>query len=156
MKLGSAAGIDSIPYDVWKLLHDEHKTASKNEKLSFNVMKTLTHVVNDIQQHGILENFAFTLGWSCPLYRKKYRTKIENYRPITLLNTNYKILTKALAIQLASIIHKLIHPDQSSFIPKRSIFDLIQLAQTMTAYANLMEENGVIITLDQEKAYDKI
>jgi hypothetical protein len=50
----------------------------------------------------------------------------------------------------------MIHPNQSGFIPRRSIFDPIRLAQTMTAYADLMEEDGAIIALDQEKAYDKI
>jgi hypothetical protein len=96
------------------------------------------------------------MGWMCPLYKKKDHSKIENYRPITLLNTDYKILTKALAIQVAKVIHRMIHLNQSGFIPKRSIFDPIRLVQTMTTYADLMEEDGAIIALDQEKAYDKI
>jgi hypothetical protein len=79
---------------------------------------------------------------------------IENYRPITLLNTDYKTLTKALAIQLTDYMQKLIHPNQSGFIKGRSIFDPIHLTQVMTAYADLMEENRVIVALDQEKAYD--
>jgi hypothetical protein len=44
---------------------------------------------------------SFTLGWMCPIFKKKERTEIENYQPITLLNMDYKILTKAPAIQLA-------------------------------------------------------
>jgi hypothetical protein len=92
----------------------------------------------------------------CPIYKKKDRTKIENYRPITLLNTDYKIMTKALATQLATHACDLIHPDQSGFVPTRSIFDPIRLAETMSAYADYMEENGAVIALDQEKAYDKV
>jgi len=82
--------------------------------------------------------------------------KIKNYCPITLLNTDYKIMTKALASQLATHACSLLHQDQSGFVPTRSIFDPIRLAETMCAYADYMEENGVIVALDQDKAYDKI
>lgn len=92
----------------------------------------------------------------CPLYKKKDHLKIENYCPITLLNIDYKILTKALAIQVVKVIHKMIHLNQRGFIPKRSISNPIRLAQTMTMYADLMEEDRAIIASDQEKAYNKI
>lgn len=91
----------------------------------------------------------------CPIYEKKDPTEISNYRPITLLNTDYKILTKTLALQLVEL-HKLIYPDQAGFIPKRSIFNHIRLASTIINYAEVMEVDGAIVALDQEKAYDKI
>jgi hypothetical protein len=155
-KAGSAAGIDGIPYEVWKSLHEKHLDNRKKDIPSFNIIKTLTIVINDVQQHGVDDQTDFSLGWMCPIYKKKDRTEIANYRPITLLNTDYKILTKALAMQLAKEIHPLIHPNQSGFIPQRSIFDPIRLAQLMIDYADITEENGVLIALDQEKAYDKI
>lgn len=120
------------------------------------MIRTLTIVINDIQLHGVDPQTEFTLGWMCPIYKKKERTEIENYRPITLLNTHYKKLTKALAMQIAQDVHSMIHPDQSGFIPKRSIFDLIRLANMMIEYTDITEENGVLIALDQEKAYDRI
>ena len=91
-----------------------------------------------------------------PPLQKKDCMRIENYRLITLLNTDYKIMTKALASQLATHACTLLHQDQLGFVPTQSIFNLIRLAETMCAYANYMEENGVIVTLNQEKAYDKI
>jgi hypothetical protein len=69
-KAGSATGIDGIPYETWKTLHDHHKKASAKNKPSFNVLKTLTTIFNDIQLHGIATNTDFTLGWMCPLYKK--------------------------------------------------------------------------------------
>lgn len=155
-KAGSAAGIDGIPYEAWRALHEHHTAANRSNKPSFDVLSTLTYVINDIQINGVLKDSNFTLGWMCPLYKKKDRTAIENYRPITLLNTDYKLLTKALAMQLGRIIHTLVHPDQSGFIPKRSIFNPIRLTQAMATYADVLEEDGVIIALDQEKAYDRI
>lgn len=90
---------------------------------------------------------------SCPY--ELWKT-LDNYRPITLLNTDYKLLTKTLTLQLVEPIHKLVHPDQAGFIPKRSIFNHIRLANTIINYAEVMEVDGVIVALDQEKVYDKI
>ena len=116
----------------------------------------LTKVFNDIQLHGVEPTSNFALGWMCPIYKKKDRVKIKNYHPITLLNTDYKSMTKALAMQLAHKIRTLIHPNQTGFIPQCSIFDPICLAKNMCDYADHMEEDGTIVALNQEKAYDKI
>ena len=114
------------------------------------------NVLADIQKNGVDQRTHFTLGTLCPIYKKKEKDQIKNYRPITLLNTDYKLLTKSLSIQLATHIHTLVHPDQYGFIPNQSIYDPIRLNQSLCAYADHMEENGAIVALDQEKAYDKI
>ena len=92
----------------------------------------------------------------CPIYKKKDPSNISNYQPITLLNMDYKLLTKSLAIQLTEHIHSMIHPDQVGFIPKRSIFNCIRLADTIIDYAEAAEMDKAIIALDEEKAYDRI
>ncbi|KIM64467.1 hypothetical protein SCLCIDRAFT_15234 [Scleroderma citrinum Foug A] len=151
------AGPDGIPYELWQHLHCKFQLDSKAQTPSFNVISCMKTVLNNIQEHGVDARTQFTLGWMCPIYKKKERDQIKNYHPITLLNTNYKLLMKTLSIHLASHIHSLIHPDQTGFIPKRSIFDPIRLSQTMCAYyADFMEEDSVIVALDQEKADDKI
>jgi len=155
-KLGSAAGPDGLPYELWHHLHCKFQLDTKAQTPSFNVIGCMRVVLNDIQEHGVDPSTQFTLGWMCPIYKKKEKDQIKNYRPITLLNTDYKLLMKTLSIQLASHIHALIHPDQTRFIPWRTIFDPIRLSQTMCAYADFMEEDGTIVALDQEKAYDKI
>ena len=92
----------------------------------------------------------------CPLYKKKDKRQIANYRPITILNSDYKIFTKALAVKLAKTVPKIIHENQAGFIPGRSIFDQVKLTRLVLDYAEAVDENGVIVGLDQEKAYDKI
>jgi hypothetical protein len=51
------------------------------------------------------------------LHKKKDKQKIENYRPITLLNTDYKTMTRAIAKKLGKVAPFLIHPDQAGFVP---------------------------------------
>lgn len=90
------------------------------------------------------------------MYKKKDKREMANYRPITLLNTDYKTMTKALAMKFALVAPSIIHQGQAGFVKGRSIFDQIDLAWEMIQYAEVEEENGVIVTLDQEKAYDRI
>ena len=46
---------------------------------------------------------------------------LQNWRPITLLNTDYKIASKALARRIETILPKLVHPDQTGFTKERYI-----------------------------------
>jgi hypothetical protein len=53
-------------------------------------------------------------------------------------------------------VKDMVNNDQAGFIVGRSILDLIELSKTMIAYAEETSQNGAIIALDQEKAYDCI
>ena len=152
-----AAGLDGIPVELWKLLHQQYKSAKPNERHKFcNITQVLTTVFKDIAEHGIAEGTNFNEGWMCPIYKKKEADNIANYRPITILNTDYKVFTKAIATRLTDVAPSIIHPDQAGFIRGRSIFDQIEQTTTTINYARLKEINGAIVALDQEKAYDKI
>ena len=155
-KNGTAMGLDRCPFELWKALHLRYIADCQLNKVGFNIANTLTEIFNDIQIHGTDPNSNFSLGWMCPIFKKKDPTEISNYRPITLMNTDYKLLTKVLALQLMTPIHRLVHPDQAGFIPQRSIFNHTKLAHTIIHYAEVMDYDGAIIALDQEKAYDKI
>jgi hypothetical protein len=156
---GKAPGTDGAPYELWKWVNEKSKLASKGSKevdTSFNFIKCLTTVYNDIENHGVAENSCFAEGLLNPLHKKKDKRDISNYRPITLLNCDYKAFTKALALKLARTVPFIIHKNQAGFVPGRSITDQIRLTQMIMEYAEVEEINGVIVALDQEKAYDKI
>src|SRR6266404_4171167 len=155
-KMKSATGMDGCPFELWKELNMRHDQAIKSGNPGFNIIQTLTRIYRDIQTNGIDKRTNFAEGWICPLYKKKDPRDISNYRPIMLLNTDYKLMTKALTLQLQAPIHKLIHRDQAGFIPKRSIYDHIRLAKMIINYADIMEVDGAIVALNQEKAYNWI
>ena len=154
--LGKSPGLDGIPTEVWKLYAEWQKAGERKELEHFRLTNVMQSVFNDIEIHGVADGTTFHDGWICPIYKKKDTRQIQNYRPITVLNADYKIMTKTLANRLAKIAGDLIHPDQAGFVPGRRIFDHIRLSQMVLQYAEAAEVNGVIVALDQEKAYDKI
>jgi len=92
----------------------------------------------------------------CPIYKKGEKSEIANYRPITVLNTDYKIMTRTLTTRLANIAPKIIHKDQAGFMKGRRIEDQTELVKLLIRRCEIKKDNGVIVCLDQEKAYDKI
>ncbi|EIW60974.1 uncharacterized protein TRAVEDRAFT_86246, partial [Trametes versicolor FP-101664 SS1] len=157
-KSGTAPGKDGIPYEVWKTLSARFTEDSRHEgRPVFDVLRLIRAALLDIQNHGVATKSPFADGWMAPIYKEKgEKTRIVNYRPITLLNTDYKLLTKILALRLAAAAPDLIHPAQAGFVPGRRLHNHTQLARMMISWAERNEVNGAIVALDQEKAYDKI
>ncbi|THG95430.1 hypothetical protein EW026_g6221 [Hermanssonia centrifuga] len=155
---GKATGPDGLPYELWKALHRKWVSDTLCELPAFDFTATATSVFRDIEEHGTIPSTEFAAGWICPIYKGNNADKqqIASYRPITLLNSDYKLYTKALTMKLMEAAPSIVHRDQAGFMPGRSIFDQTRLAKIMTEYAEVTEENGAIVALDQEKAYDKI
>src|SRR6266540_3764852 len=153
---GKAPEINGITYEVWKFLDEKYIKDYNSEKPSFNIIEVMTKVFNDIEEHGLIKDSNFSESWMCPLYKKNNKADIANYRPISLLNTDYKLMTKALSLKLAVAAPKIIHQDQAGFVPGRHIYDHICLSKLIINLAEVEEIDGAMVALDQEKAYDKI
>ena len=81
------------------------------------------------------------------------RKYLKNWRPISLLNVDYKFFSKVITSRLSKVLSFIIHPDQTCSIPGRSIF-LISL-YTLD-YIERTNEKAVLVSLDQEKAFDRV
>ena len=153
---GKAPGLDGLPSELWKALLEMHQTDIKKERRAFDILGVMQEVFRDIARHGVVVGTDFTKGWICPIYKKKDKREIVNYRPITLLNADYKIFTKTLAMRLANVAPSIIHPNQAGFVPGRKIHNQAKLTKLIIDYCEVEEVEGMIVALDQEKAYDKI
>ena len=124
--------------DIWYLIKDEFigliEEVFENNELS------------ETQNRGII---SLSL-------KNGEREDIRNWRPITLLNTDYKIISKILANRLKKVLPKIIHADQKGFVPGRNIQDANRLIQDLIKYTDDEDLEGAIIFLDQEKAFDRV
>ena len=105
-----------------------------------------------IQEHGI----SLHLFLSIPKPDKDV-TKKENYRPISLMNIDAKILNKILANRIQQHIKRIIHHEQVAFIPgMKGFFNMHESIDVIHHINKLKDKNHLIISIDAEKAFDKI
>ena len=82
---------------------------------------------------------------------------IKKDRPITLLNTDYKIIAKVMANCLKSILHEIIHNnDQTGFMKGRNIGCNIRSIIDLIDDCDANDIPGSIVLLDIEKAFDSV
>ncbi|MCG8049147.1 MAG: reverse transcriptase domain-containing protein [Candidatus Thiodiazotropha endolucinida] len=81
---------------------------------------------------------------------------MKNWRPISLLNIDYKIITKVLATRLSKVIENVIHQDQTCSVKSRSIFDNVHLLRNIIDYVDQKDLPCIFLNLDQEKAFDRV
>ena len=81
---------------------------------------------------------------------------LASWRPVSILNTDYKILTKTLANRLQLVLPKLISPDQVGYVKNRYIGQNVRLIKDVMTYVNNKGLARYILLLDFEKAFDSI
>ena len=92
------------------------------------------------------------------LVEKKSRDKryIKNWRPISLLNVDVKVVSKVLATRLKKVISNLVSSDQTAYVPDRYIGESVRLTSDLLEYTNIHNLPGYMVTIDIEKAFDSV
>lgn len=90
------------------------------------------------------------------LPKQEEARKIQQYRPICLLNVSFKIFTKVIANRVALVAQKVIRPSQTAFLPGRNIMEGVVILHETIHEIHRKRRDGVILKLDFEKAYDKV
>ena len=91
-----------------------------------------------------------------PGSQRKLKSKFSNYRPLSLLNSDYKILSKIIAQRLEKVVPKIINTDQTGFIKNRQGADNVRRLFHIIQHTKKHGHPAVIVSMDAEKAFDRI
>ncbi len=142
LESGKAPGMDGLPVDLYKVFWKE-------------ISKDLSLVLMNSLENGLLpiscRRAILTL-----LPKKGDLQEIKNWRPVALLSTDYKLLSKVLAMRLKKAMEQIIHVDQTYCIPNRLILDNIILIRDVLDLSSSLGCELGLISLDQEKAFDRV
>ena len=135
-------GLDGLPYEFYLNFFDI---------LGHDLVSVFKKIFDD----GILSESQRTAVIS--LTPKKGDTQIpSNWRPISLLNTDYKLLAKILQVRLSKLLPNIINEFQTCAIPGRSIHNNLILIRDLIDYSVLNNYSCALVSIDQEKAFDKV
>ena len=81
---------------------------------------------------------------------------LNNLRPVTLLNVDYKIATKVIANRFAKVLPDIICPNQTGYVKNRYIGENVRLIADIIDYPKTKEIQGVALFQDFKKAFDSI
>ena len=139
---GKSPGVDSVPAEFYLEVWDDIKVDIFN------------FVAESISQCYISEELNISKIALLP--KSEDRLRIQNFRPISLLNTLYKVVAKVYANRMKPLLHNWILPSQTGFVPNRCILDNIFLAFEAIAWTRENQQELSMLLLDFEKAYDRV
>lgn len=143
MQSNKAAGPDGYPINLFKKHID---------KLS----PLLLNMFNDSLNQGTLPQTLTEASITLLLKPNKDSNECGSYRPISLLNNDYKILAKILALRLESVLQDIISSDQTGFMKNRHSFSNIRRLLNILLSPAPVETSEVVVSLDAEKAFDRV
>ena len=143
MAENKSPGIDGLPKEFYETFW---------ETIKDDITKLFNYILFNKKQLSTTQQIAII----SLIPKKDDLTEIKNWRPISLLNCDYKILTKTLSIRLKSTLHHIIGTEQTCSVPNRQIFSNLLLIRDLIQYSNNKQIKSFILNFDQEKAFDKV
>jgi exonuclease III len=114
----------------------------------------LSILYTEIFNQKILCNSMYS-GMISQIYKGSgSRTDRKNWRPLTMLNVDYKILARILVSRLRNVMHKIVHPDQNCSVPGRDIRDGLSQIYNIISYAEANDLEGLLLSVDHMTAFD--
>jgi hypothetical protein len=140
---GKAPGSDGFPVDFYKAFWPK----IKNE-----LFDSIQHAIKSGEMSIDQKRGVLTL---IPKKDKDIRL-LKNWRPLTLLNTDYKIFAKVMATKLQEVLPLLISNDQNGCMKGRSTFSNIRSTIDVISYVNENNLHGILTYIDFHKAFDTV
>ena len=113
-------------------------------------------LTDEIKQKSKLPIDMNTATISLLLKPNKDPTSPSSYRPLSLINTDTKMISKALASIIETVIPSIIHSDQTGLIKGRQTSNNLRRLFNLIHYTSHTNSPTAIVSLDAEKAFDKV
>ncbi|KAL4856066.1 Transposon TX1 uncharacterized protein [Chlorella vulgaris] len=139
---GRSPGHDGLPAELYR-------------KFQGLLAPLLARLFTAVAELGILPA-RFHEGLITVIYKSGDRSEPTNYRPITLLCTDYRLFTKVLALRLNPCLDSIIDREQAAFVPGRHIGENIMALQCLPHLLRGTAASAVVVFCDFRKAYDTI
>ena len=118
--------------------------------------KYLVDCINYVYEFGELSNTQKQAIITLIEKEGKDKRLIKNWRPISLINVDAKIIFKALAKRLEKVLPFIIHANQNASVKGRSIFDALRTIDDIVDYTKRNYLPGILIAIDFEKAFEAL
>ena len=142
-KHGKAPGQDGFTREFYKVFADE-------------LLPFIMQYVEFSKERGILSEHQ-RIGVITLLPKgKKDKRQLKNWRPITLLNTLYKIISGAIATRVKKVLPHIINEDQKGFVDGRYGGEVTRMLYDTICDAWHLKKRGIILSIDFEKAFDSV
>ena len=117
--------------------------------------ESLLSVLNESFRAGSLAESQYE-GLLRLIHKKDDRRLPKNWRPISLLNTDYKLASKVITERLKKVMASIVHQDQTCGVLGCSIFSNLHLVRDALDFIDKTNDPAILLTLDQEKAFDRV
>lgn len=136
-------GIDGLTGEFYKKMSDV---------LAPILLRVYKHMESEQQVSESMSTGVITL-----LFKNKgSKLKLENYRPISLLNNDYKIIAKILANRVKKVMGSIISSTQAYSVPGRDIADIICTMRDVIHQMDNDGQGGIVLNIDLNKAFDRV
>ena len=143
MKNSKTPGIDGLPADFCKFFWTTIKIFVVDSiNYSFH-----TGEMSSSQRLGIIMLLP---------KKDKDRMFLKNWRPLSILCTDYKLISKMLALRLSNVLPSIINSDQTAYIKGRYIGENIRTVSDIVDYCKAKNMTSVLLLIDFEKAFDTV
>jgi exonuclease III len=138
-----APGSDGFPVDFYKVFWPKIKQI---------VLDSIQYAITTGEMSIDQKRGVLTL---IPKKDKDIR-QLKNWRPLTLLNTDYKFVAKVMATKLQKVLPELISNDQNGCMKNRSTFSNIRSTIDIISHVNENNLHGILTYIDFHKAFDTV
>ena len=142
-KKNKSPGIDGLPIEFylkfWPLLS-----------------KVFHQLANNIFTNGLSPEAQQRISIIALIHKKDDKELLDNWRPISLLCVDYKIIAKVLSLRLKQALPHILGEEQTCGVLGRTIFENLYTLRDIIRYTGDHDIPGYIVCIDFQKAFDKV